>query len=50
MSVSLRRELCLRLGQQEGEGSYLVAGFSLLSQGTRLSGLTLGTTLQTVCP
>lgn len=38
----------LSLGRCGQEGAYLIAGFSLLSWGTGLSGLTLRTTAQTV--
>ena len=38
----------LSLGCHGQEGSYLIAGFSLLSRGTGLSRLTLRTTAQTV--
>lgn len=47
MSLSAGRSL-LSLGCRGQEGSYLIAGFSLLSRGTGLSGLTLRTTVQTV--
>lgn len=47
MSSSAGRSL-LSLGCHAQEGSYLIAGFSLLSRGTGLSGLTLRTTVQTV--
>ena len=39
----------LSLGCHGQEGSYLIAGFSLLSRGTGLSRLTLRTTAQGSC-